>query len=384
MLFFGYERPDGKVGIRNYVGVLSMIVCANEVAKRIVEQVDGAVAFVHSQGCGQTAPDLAIVNRTLASLGCNPNLGAVLLVSLGCESSDLEWVRKKIEKSGKTVKVVNVQAEGGLSPAVAKGVSIVRELVAGISTAKRREFGLDKLCIGFKCGASDTTSGIIANPVVGHVADLLVEKGGRIVVGETTEFIGAEHIVAAGIEDEKVRERFLAAIANMEERVLATGTDMRDGSQPSKGNKAGGLTTLEEKSLGSAAKAGKTPIRQVIDYGCQATAPGVVMVDAPAREPELLTALAAAGAQLIIFTTGRGAPQGFPFVPVLKVTGNKQTYDRMKEHIDVCIAPSAFSDLENASVQVLELIARTASGELTAAEKLNYATGDIAVMGPIV
>lgn len=383
MNFLGYRRANGKVGTRNHVGIISTVVCANAVTQRIANLVEGAVAFVHSQGCCQTALDLEIVNRTLINLGVHPNLGAVLLVALGCESVNLELVHKAIAESGKPVQMLLIQEEGGLHGTIAKGVQIATEFAAQLAGQERQQCSLDNLCIGIKCGGSDTTSGIISNPVLGNVADQLVASGGTVVVGEITEFLGAEHIVAARIEDDTVRTRFLRAVNTIEERVLATGTDMR-GSQPTRGNIAGGLTTIEEKSLGAAVKAGKSPVRQVLDYGCQCTETGLVIVDSPAREPELLTALAAAGAQIIFFTTGRGAPQGFPFVPVLKVTGNKRTYDKMKDHMDVCIAPSAFSDLQAASLQVMDLLVLTANGQLTAAEVLEYDTGDIAVIGPII
>lgn len=383
MQFWGYRRANDTVGTRNYVGIISTVVCANEVAVRIAANVTGAVPFTHSQGCGLTAPDLEVVNRTLANLGQNPNLGAVLLVSLGCESTDTAKVFNLIQSSGKPVELISIQQEGGLSKTVGKGIRIARELAAQISLCKREPFGLDKLRLGIKCGGSDTTSGIIANPLIGRVADLFVREGATVVIGETPEFLGAEHVVASRIQDDCIRKAFLSAVAKMEQRILATGVDLR-GSQPSRGNIAGGLTTIEEKSLGAIAKAGTSPIREVLKYGCQPSTNGLVMVDSPAREPELLTGLAAAGVQVIVFTTGRGAPQGFPFIPVLKITGNEQTCSTLAEHIDMCLGISNIKDTDKAVNEVLDLIVRTAGGQLTAAELLGYSTGEIAINGPVV
>ena len=371
--FLGYGRADGSVGTRNYVGVLSAVVCVNEVVENIVRQVQGTTRFTHHQGCCQTPLDIHIVNDTLINLGKNPNLHSVLLVSLGCESTDLSGVIEAIAASGKRVEHIVVQEVGGSARTTAQGILMAQDMVREASLEQRRPFPISKLVLGMKCGSSDTTSGLVPNPAIGVASDLLVAAGGTSILGEVTEFIGAEHILAKHAANEEVAQGILKLVERMEQRAMAVGEDIR-GGQPTGGNIKGGLTTIEEKSLGAIAKAGSAPIQAVYEYGQRPDKPGLVVMDSPGREPEILTGLAAAGCNVIAFATGRGAPQGFPFVPVLKITGSRTAAEKMIDHIDMNL--SAVIDggdtIPDAGHRVLEELVLVASGAMTKAELSGY------------
>ncbi len=384
--FQGYRRPDGQVGTRNYVGVLSTVVCVNEVAEDIARQVEGAVSFIHHQGCGRTLPDIVRVRDVLTGLGSNPNLSAVLLVSLGCESMAVDEIAAGIRATGKRVEVVCVQESGGAARTKAEGTLIVQDMVAEASRQKTVRCGLADIVLGLKCGASDTTQGLSANPAIGVASDLVVAGGGTSILGEVTEFIGAEHIVARHAATKEVGERILAMVERMEERAKAVGCDMR-GGQPSGGNIKGGLTTIEEKSLGAIAKGGTAPIQAAYEYGERPQVKGLVVMDSPGREPEILTGLAAAGCNVIAFATGRGAPQGFPFVPVVKLTGNPKTWVGMHDHMDMSVTGviEGTESLPQAGERLLQFILEVASGARTRAEITGYTRAmDIYVTGPVI
>jgi altronate dehydratase large subunit len=251
---------------------------------------------------------------------------------------------------------------------------------------KREKLDDSELMLGIKCGASDTTQGLAANPAAGKACDLLIDNGGACVFGETTEFIGAEHILSRRAASPKIAEKILAIVERMEKRAIAMGADMR-GGQPTAGNIAGGLTTIEEKSLGAIVKSGTRPINGVLEYGERPQGRGLYIVDSPGREPEFLTAAAAAGAQVIVFTTGLGAPQGFPLVPVIKVTGNPRTWQNLPEHIDMLV--DTISDentgIDEAGEQLYEEILAVASGKQTKAEALGYGNfPNIFTVGPVI
>ncbi len=386
MSFMGYARPNGLVGIRNYIGIISTVSCANDVAWWISQKVKGSAAFLHGQGCCQTKPDLDLAARTLISLGWNPNLAAVLVVSLGCESLSADSIANGIAQSGKPVETITIQRVGGASTAVARGSRLARSMLVNTSKLLRQEFDDSELILGVKCGASDTTSGLTANPAVGATCDLLIDKGGTCIFGETTEFIGAEHILTRRAESPRVAARIREIVVRMEKRAIAMGSDMR-GGQPTRGNIAGGLTTIEEKSLGAIVKAGTRKIKGVYEYGERPDSKGLFIIDTPGREPEFLTALAAAGAQVIVFTTGLGAPQGFPFVPVIKVTGNPVTYKNLSEHIDVFIDSgyTAGFQAKQAGQALFSEVLGVASGKLTKAEITRYGNfPNIYSFGPVL
>ena len=386
MKFLGYRRPDGQVGTRNYVGVISTVVCANEVAEDIARQVDGAVSFTHHQGCCQTPMDIKQVNEVLVGLGSNPNLAAVLLVSLGCESTVIDEVVEGIRRSGKQVEVITIQEIGGAARTRAEGTLIVQNMVAEASGQNREECFMSDIVLGLKCGSSDTTQGLSATPAIGVASDRIVGAGGTSILGEVTEFIGAEHIVARHAATKEIGEQILDLVDRMENRAKAVGCDMR-GGQPTGGNIKGGLTTIEEKSLGAIAKGGSAPIQAVYEYGVKPTVKGLVVMDSPGREPEILTGLAAAGCNMIVFATGRGAPQGFPFVPVIKLTGNALTWERMRDHMDISVSGviEGSESLPEAGDRLVDSIIKVADGKRTRAEITGYTRAmDIYVTGPII
>ncbi len=385
--FMGYMRPDGQVGVRNYLGVLSTVTCANQAAEDIARHVTGTAVFTHQQGCGLLKNDLDMVERTLINLGRNPNLGAVLVVSLGCEGVDPEKIAKRIAESGKPVEKVAIQHEGGYFKALQEAGLKAQKLAGAISHLQREQFDIHHLRYGIKCGASDPTSGLSSNPTVGKAVDYLIEAGGSAVFGETTEVVGAEHILSLRCKDKETAEKFLDFVRTLEERVKQSGADMRGGN-PSEGNITAGLTTIEEKSLGAMVKTGSTPILDVFPYGeCPPPGKGLFFVDSPGREPEILAALAAAGCQVILFSTGIGAPQGFPFVPVAKICGNRKTVEKLVDFIDVDVSQVLLGGetLEDAGKRVLQFPLGVASGNRTKAETIGYC-GSTAIYqtGPII
>jgi altronate dehydratase large subunit len=386
MEFNGYRRSNGLVGTRNYVGILSTVVCANEVTDAISRQVQGTASFMHQQGCCQTPVDIKRVNETLIGLGSNPNLASVLLVSLGCESTDLNDVAKTISKTGKRVGTVVIQEVGGAARSIAEGVLLAQDMVQEASKLEREPFPVSELVLGLKCGSSDTTSGLAPNPALGIASDLLVEAGGTSILGEVTEFIGAEHLLAQHAKNPQISQEIIDLVQRMEDRAKSVGADIR-GGQPTGGNIKGGLTTIEEKSLGAIAKAGNAPIQAVYEYGVVPRVKGLVVMDSPGREPEILTGLAAAGCNVIAFTTGRGAPQGFPFVPVVKITGNRVTWDKMRDHMDVDVSAvmEGKESLPEAGKRIFQEMLEVSSGRLTKAEISGYTKAmDIYMVGPVI
>jgi len=383
--FQGFEREDKSVGVRNYVGIIPTVGCANEVAEEIASRVSECKALLHHQGCCHPPSDLETVERVLAGLGRNPNVAAVLLVSLGCEGVNAERVSEEISKSGKNVEKIVIQ-ELGYAGAVEKGVRIARRLAGFAKEFKRETFGLDKLVVGIKCGASDATSGITANPVVGRVVDMIVDEGGAAIFGEITEIIGAEHILAKRAENEEISEKILSSVRELEQKVKSLGIDLR-GCNPTPGNIRGGLSTIEEKSLGAIIKGGSREIKGVLDYGERPEDAGLYLMISPGREIEFLTGPVAGGAQLILFTTGLGAPQGYPIAPVIKVSGNPSTCSRLREHIDVDVSGiiSGEFSIDDAVKAVMRKLLSVASGEKTKAELLGYdKTMDIYVRGLVL
>jgi altronate dehydratase large subunit len=341
---------------------------------------------MHQQGCCQTPVDIKRVNETLIGLGSNPNLASVLLVSLGCESTDLDLVASAISKTGKRVETIGIQETGGAARSTAEGALLAQSMVQEASKLEREPCPVSDLVLGLKCGSSDTTSGLAPNPALGIASDLVVKAGGTSVLGEVTEFIGAEHLLARHARDPRIGQAILDLVKRMEDRAKSVGADIR-GGQPTGGNIKGGLTTIEEKSLGAIAKAGNAPIQAVYEYGVPPRVKGLVVMDSPGREPEILTGLAAAGCNMIAFTTGRGAPQGFPFVPVVKITGNRITWDKLRDHMDVNVSAvmEGAESLPEAGERIFQEMIEVASGRLTKAEISGYTKSmDIYMVGPVI
>jgi len=386
MKFRGFVRENGEVGSRNYVTVIPSVVCVNEVVENIVCMTQNSRGIFHHQGCCQLPPDLEIVTDALIKIGQNPNSGAVLVVSLGCEGVDADRLVEEIAATGKPVEIINFQRLGGTTKTVQRGVDLVQKMALKISRIEREEVDLSYLTMGIKCGASDATSGIASNPVIGYVADRVVDAGGIVIFGETTEFIGAEHILARRAKNQEVADKIYEIVHNMEERAKSMGVDMRKG-QPTPGNIEGGLSSIEEKSLGAIVKSGTRTIEGVLEYTEKPDRKGLFVKDTPGREIEVLTAMAIGGSQAILFSTGRGAPQGFPIVPVIKICGNPLTYERMANDMDINAGKIITGEvaLEEVGEESLQKLLQVLSGEVTKGEEIKYSKSmDIYTLGPII
>ncbi len=387
MKWYGYRRPDGSVGSRNYVAIIPSVTCANDVANAIAHEVQGTVVYLHHQGCCQLPPDLDRVTETLISLGKSPNVGAVLIVSLGCEGTDHERMYRELKATGKPVEIIHIQELGGVSKAIQAGTDLARKLVIEISGLQRTEADMSEIVMAIKCGASDTTSGMASNCVIGYVADHLVDLGATVIFGETTEFLGGEHLLARRAVNKEVADKIYEIVNNMETRAKSVGCDMRRG-QPTPGNIAGGLSSIEEKSLGAIVKSGTRPIQGVLEYPEHVTTQkGLWIKDTPGREPEILTGMAATGAQFMCFSTGRGAPQGFPSMPVIKICGNPNTYERMQNDMDLNagLIITGEKTIEQVGEEAIAKLIRVLNGEMTKNEAIQYFSAiDIHCLGPVI
>jgi altronate dehydratase large subunit len=387
MEFYGYKRPDGSYGARNYTAIIPSVTCANDVACAIAHQVQGTVVYQHHQGCSQMPPDLERVTNTLISLGKSPNVGAILIVSLGCEGTDHERMYQELSATGKPVEIIHIQELGGVSNAIRVGTDLARKLVIAISGQQRVPADISHVIMSIKCGASDTTSGMASNCVIGYVADKLVDLGATVIFGETTEFLGGEHLLAKRAVNKQVADKIYEIVNAMETRAKSVGVDMRRG-QPTLGNIAGGLSSIEEKSLGAIVKSGTRPIQGVLDYPDHVTTQkGLWIKDTPGREPEILTGMAATGAQFMCFSTGRGAPQGFPSMPVIKICGNPNTYEKMENDMDINagLIITGEKTIEEVGEEVFAKIIRVLGGEMTKNESIQYFSAiDIHCLGPVI
>jgi len=382
MEFQGYPRADGTAGTRNYVGIIPTVGCSCDTARQIAQSVEGTALFTHFQGCDHTPDELEVLERTLVNLGRHPNLSSVIFVSLGCEPSDVPRIAHLTAQSGKRVEMLVIQKDGGTLRTVELGSRLAREMVFAAAGAVREPCALSKLSFGAECGGSDSTSGLVANPAIGSAFDLLLDAGGSGIFSETQEFIGAEHLLAARAASPAVGERILRSVAECEQRFLDKGVDMR-GANPARGNIEGGLTTIEEKSLGAIAKGGTHPIDGVVEYGERPNRNGLFIVNGMGMDTENLTCLAAAGANVLFFSTGRGTPVGFSFVPVIKVTGNRGTFERMRDNMDTLVDVASAGSLAASGRQLFQLAVEVAAGRTTSAEILHQSTyNGICVTGP--
>lgn len=374
MTFYGYKRPDGRVGVRNKVLILPASVCASDTARIIAQQVEGAVTFNNQLGCSQVASDQQYTMDVMAGYAANPNVYGTVVVSLGCENCQMDLVVKAIqERTNKPIEQVIIQEVGGTLKAVDIGVRYAKAMVADASLLQKEEFPMSELIIGTECGGSDPTSGLAANVLIGEMSDRIVAEGGTSILSETTEFIGAEHILARRAATPEVHDRIFEIVHRYEKALQLVGEEVREGN-PSPGNKAGGITTLEEKSLGCIHKGGHTPVNAVYDYAKQVEAhQGLVIMDTPGNDPSSVAAMVAGGAQVIVFSSGRGTPTGNPLAPVIKITGNRITFAKMEDNIDVDASPIIYGgDLKKLGDDFLKLVSEVASGRQTKAEALGF------------
>lgn len=374
MTFYGYKRPDGRVGVRNKVLILPASVCASDTARIIAQQVEGAVTFNNQLGCSQVASDQQYTMDIMAGYAANPNVYGTVVVSLGCENCQMDLVVKAIqERTNKPIEQVIIQEVGGTLKAVDIGVRYAKAMVADASLLQKEEFPMSELIIGTECGGSDPTSGLAANVLIGEMSDRIVAEGGTSILSETTEFIGAEHILARRAATPEVHDRIFEIVHRYEKALQLVGEEVREGN-PSPGNKAGGITTLEEKSLGCIHKGGHTPVNAVYDYAKQVEAhQGLVIMDTPGNDPSSVAAMVAGGAQVIVFSSGRGTPTGNPLAPVIKITGNRITFAKMEDNIDVDASPIIYGgDLKKLGDDFMKLVSEVASGRQTKAEALGF------------
>jgi altronate dehydratase large subunit len=385
MEILGYRRPDGKVGIRNHVLIISVIVCANEVTDRIYRAVEGTVPVTHPHGCGQLGADFEQSKRTLIGFGTNPNVAGVIVVGLGCEKMEAPVLAKEIAKSGKPVELLIIQDAGGTTKAVEKGVRMAEALVTEAKKIPNVPIKMSDLILGLECGGSDTTSGLAANPAVGAASDLLINDGGTVVLSETPEIIGAEHLLSKRCLNPDVSKDLLHIVKLAEEGAVKMGVDLR-GTQPTPGNIAGGLTTIEEKSLGCLRKAGTKTVQGVIPYAAQVEGKGLFVMDTPGHDVESVSAMVAGGCQMVLFTTGRGTPAGCPIAPVIKITGNHRTYQQMEENMDINAGTvmQGIETIESVGKRIYSLMQEVAAGRLVKAEILKHYEFAITRIGPSI
>ncbi len=373
MNFAGYRRRNGRIGTRNHVLVFPTVICASSVAEMISRAVPGTVSVTHPHGCGHLGREKEHIIRAMSGFCAHPNVAGVLLVGLGCELITPELIAGEIAGEGQRLEVLSIQAEGGTTAAVERGKALAAVLLEEAASAKREPADISELIVGTNCGGSDTLSGLTANPAVGNAADRLVAAGGTVFLTETPELIGAEDALCRRAADDKVAARIREITAATEAIAREAGVDIRS-SEPSPGNKEGGLTTLEEKSLGAVLKGGTSTVRQVVDYAERPTEKGLVIMDSPAHDAVCNTGMIAAGAQVIVFTTGRGTPLGAPTAPVLKISSNSGIYRRMAENIDINAGDilDGKESIESIGERIFNEIIGVASGKLTKAEMLGH------------
>ena len=384
--FQGFRRPDGRAGTRNYLGILTSVNCSASVARFMAEaanrsailetfpNVDGVVAFTHGTGCGMagSGEGYEVLQRTQWGYAANPNLGAVLLVGLGCEVFQIGRMKSEygLEESDR-FRTMTIQDTGGTKKTIEQGLGRIREMLPAVDAARRETLPASGLTLALQCGGSDGYSGITANPALGVAADMLVRNGGTAILSETPEIYGAEHLLTRRAKDRATGEKLVERIRWWEAYTSRNGGEMNN--NPSPGNKAGGLTTILEKSLGAAAKGGSTTLTAVYEYAEQVREKGFVFMDTPGYDPVSATGQVAGGANLICFTTGRGSAYGCKPAPSIKLATNTAIYERMRDDMDInCGDVLDGVSVEEKGRQIFDEILAVASGKKSRSEELGY------------
>jgi altronate hydrolase/galactarate dehydratase len=383
--FNGYHRQNGKVGTRNYLGILTSVNCAGSVARFIEEaanktdflkaypNIDGIVPIVHSTGCGMSSQGegYQTLHRTLTGYAQNPNFGGILLVGLGCEVLQVSSLVEGKEPSA-AFRYMTIQSEGGTRKTIEKGLQELHLLAEEANKAERSPAPVSEIMVGMQCGGSDGYSGITANPALGYASDLLVRHGGTTILSETSEVYGAEHLLTRRAVSKEVGQKLINRIYWWEDYCARNGGEMDN--NPSPGNKNGGLTTILEKSLGAVAKSGSAPLTDVYLFAEPITKKGFVFMDSPGFDPCSVTGQVASGANMIIFTTGRGSVSGYKPTPCIKLATNTEMYSRLQEDMDLNCGDIVSSGvtIEEKGHELFELIIRIASGEETKSEALGF------------
>ena len=379
MEFYGYRRKEGRPGIRNHILILPTCACGSESCRIVASQVRGAVNIVFNTGCSDVAANTAMSQKVLMGFALNPNVYGVVIIGLGCETVPHAQLREKIQaKCSKPVVSFGIQEEGGTLKTMEKAVRAAREMAAEAGLQQKEKFPIIELLLGIECGGSDATSGIASNPAVGNLSDRLVDLGASAMMSESIEWIGGEHVLARRGATPEIHDQIIRVCEDYEKHLLAAGQDCRAG-QPTPGNKAGGLSTIDEKSLGCIRKGGTRPIVEVLEQAQPPTKRGAIVMDTAGYDISSVTSMAAAGCQVIIFTTGRGTPTGNAIVPVLKVTANEHTYSWMEDNMDVDLSGIIRGEqtIEASGGMLLDKLHEIANGKLTKAEA--YGFSDIAV-----
>ena len=382
--FRGIVRPDGRIATRNYIGVLTTVNCSATAAKHIARafegdaladypNVDGVVAFTHGTGCAMAldGEGFALLQRLMWGYARHPNLAGILLVGLGCEANQIKFLLDAYGlEEGPAFRTMNIQDTGGTRATVEAGVRIIREMLPEANRVERRDVSAANLTIALQCGGSDAYSGITANPALGAAADLVVRHGGTAILAETPEIYGAEHLLTRRAVSREVGEKLIERIRWWEDYTARNGGSMDN--NPSPGNKAGGLTTILEKSLGAAAKGGTTNLTGVYRYAEPVTEKGFVFMDSPGYDPASITGQVGSGANLVCFTTGRGSAFGFKPAPSIKLATNTSMFERLEEDMDLnCgeILDKGVS-VEEMGERIFRLFLAVASGEQSKSEAL--------------
>ena len=384
--FQGIVRPDGRVATRNYIGILSTVNCSATVSKYVAQafsgealrdfpNVDGVVALTHTAGCGMdsSGEGIDILRRTLAGYARHPNFGGVLVIGLGCEANQMDalFLTQGLAR-GPLLHAMTIQEQGGTAKAVAAGIAAVKEMLPGANQVTRSTVPASHIVVGLQCGGSDGYSGITANPALGAAVDLLVKHGGTAILSETPEIYGAEHLLTRRAASREVGEKIVERIHWWEEYTKRNRGEMNN--NPSPGNKAGGLTTILEKSLGAVAKGGTSGLMAVYEYAEPVATKGFVFMDTPGYDPVSATGQVAGGANLICFTTGRGSVYGCKPAPSLKIATNTPMYERMEDDMDVncgAILDGSLTVAE-AGEKIFRLMLDTASGAPSRSEALGF------------
>lgn len=388
--FMGYKRADGRVATRNYIAILSSVNCSATVARAIADHfsrnlnpqalkpypnVDGVVSFTHGTGCGMASEGegMDVLRRTLTGYAVHPNVAGVVAVGLGCEGNQLTaWLNASGLRESVTLHTYNIQDAGGTRAAVAKGIEWVEMMLPAANAFEREPCDVSHLCLGLQCGGSDGYSGISANPALGAAVDLLVAHGGTAILSETPEIYGAEHLLTRRAVSPEVGEQLIKRIRWWEAYTERMGGEMNN--NPSPGNKAGGLTTILEKSLGAVAKAGTTNLQAVYEYAEPVTAKGMVFMDTPGYDPVSATGQVAGGANLIAFTTGRGSAYGCAPSPSLKLSTNTALWERQVDDMDINCGSIIDGErsIDEMGQEIFERLIALASGEASKSEQHGY------------
>ena len=388
--FMGYKRDDGRVATRNYIGILSSVNCSATVARAIADHfsrtlhpealaafdnVDGVVALTHGTGCGMDTQGLGmqVLERTMAGYATHPNFAAVLAIGLGCEANQLKsWLNHSGLQEGRTLQTFNIQDSGGTAKTVAKGIAMVKDMLPLVNQSRRTECSASHLMVGLQCGGSDGYSGISANPALGAAVDLLVAHGGTAILSETPEIYGAEHLLTRRAVSREVGEKLVQRIRWWEHYTAMHSGEMNN--NPSPGNKAGGLTTILEKSLGAVAKGGTSNLQAVYEYAEKVDQHGFVYMDTPGYDPVSATGQVAGGANLICFTTGRGSAYGCAPSPSLKLATNTALWDRQADDIDINCGDiiDGQCSVQEKGLEIFQKMLACASGELSKSENHGY------------